>query len=137
MIEVSFCSKCGSALHREATYCWSCGSKVSKEEPGIRREEFEVSGSQLVDKVKELIHEGNIRRIVIKQSGKTLLEIPLTIAVVGAVLAPILAAIGTLAALVTDCTITVERTECLDLLESHCPIPHAVLGRSLLQSFSA
>ncbi len=108
---MSFCSGCGAALPQEATYCWSCGSKVSKAEPGVRREEFEVSGSQLLDNVKELIHEGNIRRIVIKQNNMTLIEIPLTIAVVGAFLAPILAAVGALAALVTNCTITVERVE--------------------------
>lgn len=108
---MSYCSKCGAALPREASYCWKCGLKVSKEEPGVRHEEFEVSGGQLLDKVKELIHEGNIRRILIRQKGKTLIEIPLTVAVVGAVIAPILAAVGAIAALVTNCTITVERIE--------------------------
>ncbi len=77
----------------------------------MREEEFEISGSRMVEKVKELIEEGNIRRIVIKQKGKTLLEIPLTAVVVGAFISPILAAVGALAALVTDCTITVERAE--------------------------
>lgn len=110
-IGLSYCSRCGAALPREASYCWKCGSKVSKEEPGVRHEEFEVSGGQLLDKVKELIHEGNIRRILIRQKGKTLIEIPLTVAVVGAVIAPILAAVGAIAALVTNCTITVERIE--------------------------
>ena len=108
---MAFCSRCGAAVPRESVFCWSCGSKTIKEEPGVKWEEFKVSGGQLVDKVKELIHEGNVRRIVIKQDGKTLLEIPLTIAVVGAVLAPILAAVGALAALITDCTIRVERVQ--------------------------
>lgn len=108
---MSFCSRCGAAVPRESVFCWSCGSKILKEELGVKWEEFKVSGGQLVDRVKELIHEGNIRKIVIKQDGKTLLEIPLTIAVVGAVLAPILAAVGALAALITDCTIMVERVQ--------------------------
>ena len=110
-IEVSFCSRCGAAVPRESIFCWNCGSKILKEEPGVKWEEFKVSGGQLVDKVRELVHEGNIRRIVIKADGKTLLEIPLTIAVVGAVLAPILAAVGALAALITDCSISVEKVE--------------------------
>jgi DNA-binding Lrp family transcriptional regulator len=75
-----------------------------------RQEEFKVSGEELLKKVKELIAEGNIRRITIKsKEGKTLVELPLTIGVVGAVLAPVLAAVGAIAALVTECTITVER----------------------------
>jgi len=73
-------------------------------------EEFKVSGDQLLKKVKDLIHQGNIRRITIKdQQGKTILIIPLSIGVIGAVLAPPLAAIGAVAALITECTITVER----------------------------
>lgn len=61
-------------------------------------------------KVKELIHQGNIRKITItNKEGKTILVLPLTLGVVGAVLAPMLAAVGAIAALVTDCTITVER----------------------------
>jgi hypothetical protein len=75
-----------------------------------RTEEFRVSGSELIDRVKDLMHQGNIRRIVIKdQDGKVLLEFPLTIGVVGAILLPQLAAIGVIAALVTQCTIAVER----------------------------
>lgn len=76
------------------------------------KEDFRVNGEELVDKVKQLINEGNIRRIIIKnKSGKTLIEIPLTIGVVGAVLAPILAAVGAIAALITECTITVIRED--------------------------
>ncbi len=77
-----------------------------------KKEEFKVSGEQLLAKVKQLINEGNIRRIIIKdKTGKTLVELPLTIGIVGAVLAPILAAVGAIAALVTECTIIVERTD--------------------------
>jgi DNA-binding Lrp family transcriptional regulator len=78
-------------------------------EPKITREEMKVSGSELVEKVKELLHEGNIRRIVIKQDGRTVIELPLTIAAVGVVFAPVLAAIGAFAALVSNCSIVVER----------------------------
>jgi len=75
-----------------------------------RKEEFKVDGEQLLSKVKQLIAEGNVRRISIKnKDGKVLVELPLTIGVVGAVLAPPLAAVGAIAALVTECTITVER----------------------------
>jgi len=76
----------------------------------IKREEFRVSGEEVLKKVKELIKQGNIRRIIIKnEKGDTLMEIPLTFAVVGAVLAPVLAAVGALAALLTNCTIIVEK----------------------------
>lgn len=75
-----------------------------------RQEEFKVEGEELLKKVKQLIKEGNIRRITIKnKQGKSILEIPLTIGVVGAVLVPTLAAVGAVAALVTECTIAVER----------------------------
>lgn len=78
----------------------------------IMKESFSVSGEQLLAKIKELIAEGNIRRITIhEKSGKELMSFPLTFGVVGAVLAPILAAVGALAALITDCTISVERTD--------------------------
>jgi hypothetical protein len=77
-----------------------------------RTEEFQVSGEKLVAKLKELLRQGNIRRITIKNDeGKTLIEIPLTIGVVGAVLLPVWAAIGAIAALVTKCTILIERVE--------------------------
>lgn len=75
-----------------------------------RTEEFKLNGEDLLGKVKQLINEGNVRRIVIKnKEGKSLIELPLTIGVVGAVLAPVLAAVGAIAALVTECTILVER----------------------------
>lgn len=73
-------------------------------------ESFSISGEGLLKKVKELIEEGNVRKIIIKdKSGKELMTFPLTIGVVGAVLAPVLAAVGALAALIGECTITVER----------------------------
>lgn len=76
------------------------------------RESFTVSGESLLKKVKELIAEGNIRKITITdKQGKEMASFPLTVGVVGALLAPVLAAIGALAALVTECTITVERAE--------------------------
>jgi hypothetical protein len=76
------------------------------------KEEFSIHGEQLLKKVKELIAEGNIRKITIKdKSGKELITFPLTVGVVGAVFAPVLAAIGALAALIGECTISVEREE--------------------------
>ena len=73
-------------------------------------ETFKITGEKLLGKVKELIKEGNVRRIIIKdKKGKVLIEFPLTFGVVGAVFAPVLAAIGAVAALVTECSITVER----------------------------
>jgi Domain of unknown function (DUF4342) len=69
------------------------------------------TGSQVFEKVKQLIHEGNVRRITIKQDGDTIAEFPLTFGVVGAALAPLLAAIGAIAALVNDCTIEIERDD--------------------------
>ncbi|MEI6481194.1 MAG: DUF4342 domain-containing protein [Candidatus Saccharibacteria bacterium] len=77
-----------------------------------KTEEFKVNGEDLLKKVKSLIAEGNIRRITIRnKSGKSIVELPLTVGVVGAVLAPPLAAVGAIAALVTECTIVVERED--------------------------
>jgi|SRR5450759_5136516 Domain of unknown function (DUF4342) len=76
----------------------------------VSYEEFRVNGEAVVGKVKEVIHEGNIRRITIKNDkGVTLIEIPLTVGVVGVVLLPVWAAIGALAALVANLTIVVEK----------------------------
>ena len=80
--------------------------------PPPRSEEFQFSGDTLISKIKEIIHEGNIRRIIIKdKEGKTVLEIPMTFGVVGALIAPQLAAIGAIAALVTEATVVVERAD--------------------------
>lgn len=79
---------------------------------GTFKEEFTVLGENLVDKIKELIKEGNIRKITIKdKSGKELMSFPLTVGVVGTVFMPVLAAVGAMAAMVTECSITVEREE--------------------------
>jgi hypothetical protein len=90
------------------------------------REQITVAGSQLLEHVKRLIHEGNIRRLVISQGGQTIAEFPLTMGVVGALLAPVLAAIGALAALVTECTIEIERAEDVPLSETMSPPGSAV-----------
>ncbi|HNK63100.1 MAG TPA: DUF4342 domain-containing protein [Anaerolineales bacterium] len=80
------------------------------EEP--RTEEFRVDGEKLIAKIKELIHEGNIRKVIIKdKEGKVMMEIPFTFGVVGVLLAPQLAAIGAIAALVTEATVGEEKTE--------------------------
>ena len=77
---------------------------------GARTEEFKVSGGEILNKIKELLHEGNIRRIILKdERGKTFLEIPLTVGIVGAALVPVVAAVGAIAALVSKLTIVVEK----------------------------
>jgi Domain of unknown function (DUF4342) len=75
-------------------------------------EELHLTGDELLAKVKELVHEGNIRRVIIRnEAGATLIEIPLTFGVVGAALLPVWAAVGAIAALATDCSIIVERRD--------------------------
>jgi len=75
-------------------------------------EEFKVKGDDLVATFKKLIREANVRRIIIKnEEGKTLIEVPLTIGLIGALIAPVLAAVGAIAALVADCTIIVEKRD--------------------------
>jgi hypothetical protein len=74
-------------------------------------EQFKVAGKELVEKIRELIHEGNVRRIIIKdEHGHSFMEIPLTVATVGVLAAPILAAVGAAAALISKCEVVVERT---------------------------
>jgi uncharacterized protein DUF4342 len=72
-------------------------------------ESFKAEGGLLMDKVKEVIHQGNVRRVIVEHGGRTIAEFPLTVGVVGAVLAPVVAAIAAILALVKDCTIHVER----------------------------
>ena len=80
--------------------------------PAPRVDEFSVTGDQVLVFLKKILHEGNIRRIVLRdESGKTLLEIPVTIGVVGVILLPVWAAIGAAAALVAKMTIVIERTD--------------------------
>lgn len=81
-----------------------------KKDGKARFEEFKINGGELVNKVKEIVHEGNVRRIILKDDrGRTFMEIPLTVGVVGAIVAPILAAVGAVAALASDLTIVVEK----------------------------
>lgn len=85
---------------------------VRKKSTFREKEEFVVDGKDVVDKVKQIIKEGNARRIIIKdKKDKTFMEIPLTVAAVGAVLVPVLAALGALAALVAECKIVVEKKD--------------------------
>jgi hypothetical protein len=86
--------------------------EAAMSEERVRTEEFNVNGEELLARIKKMIHEGNIRRIIIKdKEGKTVMEIPLTIGVVGVLLAPTLAALGAVAALVTEATVVVEKVE--------------------------
>lgn len=81
-------------------------------EEGVKQEKFRISGVELKDKIKTLIQEGNVRRILIQnETGGTIVEIPVNLAIVGTMFAPVLAAVGALAALLTNCTVVVERRE--------------------------
>ena len=80
-------------------------------EPKTTRQEVQVMGEQMLSTVKKMIHEGNVRRIIIKQDEHTIAEFPLTVGVVSVMLAPTLAAVGAISALLTNCTIEVERVE--------------------------
>jgi hypothetical protein len=103
-----YCTKCGSPLKEEDKFCPLCGARVVK----ITSEEYTVSGSNVTDRVAELLHEGNVTRIIVKdEKGNQLLEIPATVGVIGTVVAPWLAALGVIAALATKCKIVVERRE--------------------------
>ena len=89
---------------------------MSQTDPNLQagqryQEELQVMGEQLLASVKELVHEGNVRRIIIKQEGHTIMEIPLTVGVVGVLVAPALAAIGAIGALMAQCSIEVVRSE--------------------------
>jgi CBS domain-containing protein len=103
-----YCTKCGAMLKEEDKFCSACGASVTK----VTKEEFTVSSDDLIERVKQLLHEGNVNRIIVKdEKGKTLLEIPATVGVIGVFLAPWLAALGVIAALATNCRIVVERRE--------------------------
>lgn len=100
------CRKCTAQLPDDANYCLHCGTSVKE----TQTEEFTVSADDLVKTVKQLFHEGNVRRIIVKdEQGKILLNIPVTIGVVGTIIAPWLAALGVIGALATNCTIVFER----------------------------
>ncbi len=103
-----YCSKCGLTLEEDDKFCSSCGTSVTK----TVKEEIEISSDNLIKKVKELLHEGNVTRIIVKnENGETLLEIPATIGIIGVLFAPWLAALGTIGAFATKCKIVVERRE--------------------------
>ena len=105
---MSYCAKCGAKLEKDAKFCSSCGAKVAK----VTTEEYSVSSDNLIERVKELLHEGNITRIIVKnEKDDVLLEIPATIGVIGVVLVPWLAALGAIAAIATNCKIIVEKRE--------------------------
>ncbi len=97
-------------------------------------ETIKVEGGELLEKVKSLIREGNVRRIVIRQGERSVAEFPLTVGVVGTVAAPILAAVGALAALLTNCTIEVQRVAPANGAEPPpvAPAERAASGRSVL-----
>ncbi len=102
------CPRCGKDVEEDMNYCPHCGEPLKE----ISKEEYSVSADDLVAKVKQLIHEGNVTRIIVKnEEGKTLLEIPATVGVIGAILAPWMAALGVIAAIATKCKIIVERRE--------------------------
>jgi len=84
---------------------------ITQTEPKTTYENLHIMSENLLTTVKRLIHEGNVRRIIIKQDEHTVLELPLTIGVVGVVLAPALVAVGAISALLTNCSIEVERIE--------------------------
>jgi len=105
---LSYCVKCGAKLDEGDKFCSVCGAPVAK----VSSEEFSVSSDNLIERVKELLHEGNVTRIIVKnEKGEVLLEIPATVGVIGVVLAPWLAALGAIAALATKCKIVVEKRE--------------------------
>ena len=102
------CESCGADLAEEAKFCSNCGAATSK----AVKEEIKVSSDNLVGEVKRLLHESDVTKIIVYSSkGEKLLEIPAWAGIVGAVIAPWLAALGAITALATDCTIKVVRRE--------------------------
>ena len=83
---------------------------------------FKAESENVVEKVKELVHEGNVRRVIVKHQGRVVAEFPLTAGVVGVVLAPVLAAIGALVALMKDCTVEVKRTPQQEPKDAKTPV---------------
>jgi len=103
-----YCIKCGALLKEGDKFCPVCGAPTVK----VTQEEYTVSSSNLMDRVKELLHEGKVTRIIVKdEKGSTMLEIPATVGVIGTVIAPWFAALGVIAALATKSQIVVERRE--------------------------
>lgn len=103
-----YCVSCGREISEEMRYCPYCGVA----QRGVKRSEYEVSSDDLIKKIKELIHKGNVTRIIVKsEKDETLLDMPVTVGLIGALLAPWVAALGVIAALVTRCKIIVEERE--------------------------
>ena len=85
---------------------------MTTETKTTRTEELRISGDELLSKVRELVHEGNVRRLIIRNdAGTTLVEVPLTVGLAGVALLPVWAAVGAIAALATDCSIVIERED--------------------------
>ena len=104
------CKECGTGVSDGAKFCINCGTQV-----GVSKESYQVSGKNLIGKVKEILDDSKVKRIVIKDNeGKVLLSIPVTWGAAGAAalvfLAPWLAALGVIAGIVSRCTVEVERT---------------------------
>ena len=105
---MSYCRKCGVKVMQDAKFCSNCGSSIR----GTHWEEVTVASDDLISRVKELIAEGNVNRIVVRnEKGEHLLEIPVTAAAIGTLIAPYLAALGAIAAIATRATIHIERKE--------------------------
>ena len=101
------CRTCGANIAENARYCQACGTAVDR---NTTTQEFSVASDDLTKKVKELFHEGNVTRIIVKgEDGRAFLDISVTAGVVGVLIAPWLAAVGVIAALATKCTIVVVR----------------------------
>ncbi len=106
----NICPKCGTNLVPNATYCSACGINVATYKGATYAKQFAVSSDDLSKKVRELLHDATVTRVIVKDDkGTTLLEIPATVGFAGALLAPWLAALGVIAALSTHCTIIVVK----------------------------
>lgn len=100
------CLNCGKEIQEGSNYCSNCGARQGK----YVSEQFSVAADDVLKRVGELLHEGNITRIIVKdETGKQLIEIPATVGVVGSLLAPWMAALGVIAAIAKRCTVVVER----------------------------
>ncbi|MGB6681176.1 MAG: DUF4342 domain-containing protein [Candidatus Bathyarchaeia archaeon] len=100
------CNGCSTEISENTKYCPNCGKNTAK----TIVEEFDVKSEELIQKTKEILHEGNVTRLIVEnEEGKTLLEIPATVGIVGVFIAPWLAALGAIAAVATKCKIKVER----------------------------
>jgi hypothetical protein len=102
------CANCGSELSDQARYCSACGKSVKK----TTSEEISIASENLIQRVKELLSEGSVTRIIIRNDDdKVLLEVPATIGVIGVLIAPWLAALGAIAGLATNAKLTIIREE--------------------------